>query len=219
VKSGANVVSLNEVEKYSGAWGNEDQPARFASMLKARTGKTWHYKFAQRYGRTNGQGNLILTTFRIEDSSAYELSHDRSVAHVQIFVNGVRVNVFSTHLDAESSSRRATQMRELKAWAASNFAEQRILAGDFNAGPGASEISTLTSGYDDAWAEARSTGDAVAYSGNTSGNTRNTRIDYIFFSEKASRLRLKQMRVFDTRDSRGRMPSDHRPIMATFDVR
>ena len=34
VKTGANVVSLNEVEKYTG-WGNEDQPARFASLLKS----------------------------------------------------------------------------------------------------------------------------------------------------------------------------------------
>ena len=36
VKTGANVVSLNEVEKYTG-WGDEDQPARFASLLKSKT--------------------------------------------------------------------------------------------------------------------------------------------------------------------------------------
>jgi endonuclease/exonuclease/phosphatase family metal-dependent hydrolase len=40
VKTGANVVSLNEVEEYVGGYGNEDQPARFASMLKSKTGKT-----------------------------------------------------------------------------------------------------------------------------------------------------------------------------------
>jgi hypothetical protein len=35
----------------------------------------------------------------------------------------------------------------------------------------------------------------------------------------ASRLELKQAQVFDTRDSRGVMPSDHRPLMTTFEVR
>jgi endonuclease/exonuclease/phosphatase family metal-dependent hydrolase len=110
-------------------------------------------------------------------------------------------------------------MNQLKSWAASNFSEQRIMAGDFNAWPGATETSIMTSGYDDAWAEAKADGTAVAYSGNTAGNTRNSRIDYVFFSERATRLHLKQMRVFDTRDSDGDMPSDHRPIMATFEVR
>ena len=112
VKSGANVVSLNEVEKNTGC-GNEDQPARFASLLKSKTGKTWHYNFAQRDGNTNGQGNLILSTFRSRIDGDHELSYSRSAARVAIIVNGIRVNVYSTHLDADSSSRRSTQMREL----------------------------------------------------------------------------------------------------------
>ena len=41
-KSGANVVSLNEVEKFT-CWGDEDPPARYAALLKAATGKTWYY--------------------------------------------------------------------------------------------------------------------------------------------------------------------------------
>ena len=218
VRTGANVVSLNEIEKYSGAWGNEDQPARFASMLKSKTGKTWYYNFAHRTGGTNGQGNLILSTFPLESQGDFLLSYSRSVARVAVIVNGIRVNIFSTHLDAESSSRRATQMRELTRWAAS-YPEQRILAGDFNAWPGATEISNMTADHIDAWAAAVRAGIQVAYSGNTAGNTRNSRIDYIFFSKGATRLRLKEMRVYDTRNSSGHMPSDHRPIMATFEVR
>jgi endonuclease/exonuclease/phosphatase family metal-dependent hydrolase len=218
VKAGANVVSLNEVEKYTG-WGNEDQPARFASMLKSRTGKTWYYNFAQRYGGTNGQGNLLLSTFPLESSTDYELSYDRSVAHIAIVVNGIRLNIFSTHLDADYASRRTTQMKQLIAWAGSNFGEQRIMAGDFNAWPGATEIDVMEADYDDMWAVAQAHDLDVAYSGNTAGNTRNSRIDYIWRSERASRVFLQQMRVFDTRNSSGVMPSDHRPIMATFEVR
>jgi endonuclease/exonuclease/phosphatase family metal-dependent hydrolase len=66
-RSGANVVSLNEVERFT-SWGNEDQPARYAALLKAATGKTWYYTFAQRDGAAKGQGNVILTTFPLEAS-------------------------------------------------------------------------------------------------------------------------------------------------------
>jgi endonuclease/exonuclease/phosphatase family metal-dependent hydrolase len=218
VQSGANVVSLNEVEKNVGSYGNEDQPARYAALLRAATGKTWYYKFAHRTGGTNGQGNLLLSTFPLEDSSSHLLSYDRSVARIQILVNGVRVNIFSTHLDADSSSRRATQMNQLKTYA-NSFPQQHIYAGDFNAWPGAAEINNMTSVAHDAWARAVAENTEVAYAGNLAGNTRNSRIDYVFFSKSASRLVLRAARVFDTRDSSGVMPSDHRPIMATFEVR
>jgi endonuclease/exonuclease/phosphatase family metal-dependent hydrolase len=217
VKTGANVVSLNEVEKNDG-WGNEDQPARYAALLKAKTGKAWYYKFAQRDGYTNGQGNLLLTTFPLDGTGSHLLSYDRSVGRIGIYVNGIRVNVFSTHLDADSSSYRTTEMKELKVWAGT-YAEQRIIAGDFNAWPGATEIGNMTAAYYDAWAVAVSKGIDVSYSGNTAGNTRNSRIDYVFYSRAASRLVLKQCRVFDVRDANGVQPSDHRPVMATFEVK
>jgi endonuclease/exonuclease/phosphatase family metal-dependent hydrolase len=218
VKSGANVVSLNEVEKNVSYYGGVDAPAKYAALLKTATGKTWYYNFAQRDGATNGQGNLILTTFPIEVADDHQLSYSRSVARVQILVGGVRVNVFSTHLDADSSTRRATQMNELKSWA-SSFSEQRIFAGDFNAWPGAAEISNITSAYIDTWAAAKIAGTAVAYAGNLAGNTRNSRIDYVFLSKSATRTTIKASQVFDVRNSSGVSPSDHRPVMTTFLVK
>ena len=217
MKTGANVVSLNEVERYTG-WGIEDQPARFASLLEAKTGEPWHCNFAQRDGNANGQGNLLLTTFAIESDDDYELSHSRSVARIAIIVNGIRVNLYSTHLDADSSSRRASQIAELTTWA-NNYAEQRIILGDFNAWSSSSEMSLMNSSYADAWAVAQSLDLDVAYEGNTSGRTRNTRIDYAFYSKQATRLTLKKAQVFDSRDSTGVMPSDHRPLMTTFEVK
>ena len=77
----------------------------------------------------------------------------------------------------------------------------------------------MRSDYADAWAVARSLEMDVAFSGNSAGNTRRSRIDYAFYSRNASRLELKKAQVFDTRDSRGVMPSDHRPLMTTFEVR
>jgi endonuclease/exonuclease/phosphatase family metal-dependent hydrolase len=218
VSSGANVVSLNEVERFNPSWGNEDQPARYAALLTAQTGKTWYYNFAQRDGLVNGQGNMILTTFPIQDEDDFKLSYSRSVARVRILVNGISVNVFSTHLDADSATRRGMQYDELKAWAL-QFSEQRVIAGDFNAWPGAAEIAKMTAAYIDGWAAAKAKGVAVAYAGNEAGNTRNSRIDYIWFSKSAAQLNLTEMRVFDTRATNGVMPSDHRPIMTTFEVK
>ena len=216
--SGANVISLNEVEKFSSSWGNEDQPARYAALLQAKTGKVWHYHFAQRTGLAKGQGNLLLSTFPLEAVDSLLLSHSRSVARVQILVNGIRVNAFSTHLDADSSTRRATQMQQLTTWAA-GFPEQRIHTGDFNAWPTTTEIKNMTAGHYDAWAVAAAAGTAVAFPGNEDGRTRNTRIDYVWYSKGATRLRLVGMQVYDTRNAKGIMPSDHRPIMATYEVK
>ena len=51
----------------------------------------------------------------------------------------------------------------------------------------------MTADYKDSWAVAQSLDVDVAYSGNTAGNTRNSRIDYVCHSEGASRLKLKQV--------------------------
>jgi endonuclease/exonuclease/phosphatase family metal-dependent hydrolase len=209
-----DVVSLNEVERYTG-WGNEDQPARLASLLRSRTGRTWHYHFASRSGASQAQGNLLLSRFPIESSGSHLLSHTRSVAQIRITVNGRSVNLFSTHLDSDSSGRRSTQMNELKRWS-EGFPEQRIIAGDFNTWPSAGEIGSMTGTYRDVWADAATAGTATAYAGNTNGATRNSRIDYIFFSRGASRTDLNAARVFDISATRA---SDHRPLMATFAIR
>ena len=61
---------------------------------------------------------------------------------------------------------------------------------------------------------------AVAFSGlNPSGATKNGRIDYILYSKKATNLVVLGSQVYDTRDSHGVMPSDHRPVLTTFEVR
>jgi endonuclease/exonuclease/phosphatase family metal-dependent hydrolase len=212
-----DVVSLNEVERFTG-WGYEDQPARFASLLQARTGHTWYYHFASRSGASNAQGNLLLSRYRIESSDSHLLSYTRSVAQIRITVNGRAVNIFSTHLDSDSSSRRSTQMNELKAWVA-GFPQQRIVAGDFNTWPSAGEIGSMTGSFFDVWAEAAADGTAVAYDGNSAGNTRNSRIDYIFLSHGASYTTIRGAQVFDLRNSSGVMPSDHRPLLGIFEVR
>jgi endonuclease/exonuclease/phosphatase family metal-dependent hydrolase len=206
------VVSLNEVEKESGYNDNADEPAVLESALESRTGVPWYGCFAQRDGAATGQGNLILSRIPIQSCDPQVLSATRSVARATLSVGNVIVTVFSTHLDDASASTRAVQIAELTALSATAPAE-RILMGDFNASAGAAELEPLRIGWDDAWAMAVAGGTAVSYPGNTAGNTRNGRIDYIWRSKSGARLALRSAQVYDT----GTI-SDHRPVAATYTV-
>lgn len=216
-KTGAQVVSLNEVERFTW-WGNEDQPARLAAILQAHTGRRWYYNFASITGAASGHGVLLLSLFPLESSADGLLSYTRSVAQIRIVVNGRSLNLFSVHLDADSSTRRMTQIAQLKTFMG-QFSESRLVAGDFNAWPGTPEVSSMKTVFRDTWAEAKLAGTAVSYAGNEAGNTRNSRIDYLWLSRGASDMVIKGAQVFDLRDSKGVMPSDHRPVMGIYEVR
>jgi endonuclease/exonuclease/phosphatase family metal-dependent hydrolase len=212
-----DIVSFNEVERYTG-WGNYDGPAVMAALMKKYTGLTWYYKFATATGAATGNGNLILSRIPFAATDVQLLSHNRSAVNATISVNGRSINFFSTHLDADSTSYRLQEIGELTSWT-KGIAEQRIIAGDFNAWPGSTENKTMTMTYVDSWAQAQTDGTAVAYSGNTAGNTRNSRIDYIYYSKGATALKLVSSQVYDVRDANGVMPSDHRPVLSTFTIR
>ena len=42
--------------------------------------------------------------------------------------------------------------------------------------------------------------------------------DYVWYSHNATGLKLQSVQVFDTADASGVMPSDHRPVLATFTI-
>jgi endonuclease/exonuclease/phosphatase family metal-dependent hydrolase len=218
-KVNPDVVSLNEVEKYT-YWGNEDQPARYKAMLESKTGRTWYMVWAQEYGQwsSNGKGNLLLSRYPLSNTARYELSYDRTVALGQVTVNGRNITVATTHLDPDSSSRRYTQTQELNAWF-DNYAQNRIVVGDMNAQPTSTEMTYLKNqGFRDAWADAKAGGYAYSASDNPNGYTRNSRIDILYTSTGVSNIKPKRVEVIDARDSNGYMPSDHRPLVITYDV-
>jgi endonuclease/exonuclease/phosphatase family metal-dependent hydrolase len=209
-----DVISFNEIMRYS----SSSQPQQIADALRARTGQTWTYHWIQKSGAASGEGECVMTRLHIDASDDYLLTVSRSVAMVRLNVNGRIVNVFSTHLDHQSSSTRLAQVRQLVSWA-DNHSEQRIIAGDFNSWPGTTEINEMGRTYYDGWAVARSKGVAYSFPGNPDGNTRNTRIDYVWSSRGASYLTVTRAEVFDTRDSSGLKPSDHNPLIVTYQVR
>jgi endonuclease/exonuclease/phosphatase family metal-dependent hydrolase len=213
-----DVISLNEMERKTGWSHNTDEPADIAALLKQHTGKTWYYKFQTMSGAANGIGCMILSRFPFDASESRLLSGDRAAVNVAITLNGRTINFTSTHLHPDSSSFRKIEIGELTSWER-GLAEQRIVAGDFNAGSTSSENALMKVSYYDSWAEAQADGTDVAYAGNSAGNTRHSRIDFIYYSHNAKSLTLKSSQVFDTRDADGVAPSDHKPLMSIFSMK
>ena len=215
-----DVITLNEVEKHTG-WGNENQPARYEALMEQLTGRRWYGEFSQEFGNwsANGKGHLILSTFPFESTAREEISHARVIGAAGINVNGRTVSLIVTHLDPESHARRLRQAREVISWA-STIADNRILTGDMNAWPDQSSIAEFNRYYRDSWSDASHKGKAAQFSGlNPHGATKKGRIDYIFYSKTASHLTVLSSQVYDTRDARRAMASDHRPVVTTFLVR
>lgn len=217
-KINPDIVSLNEVEYKDGYSHDQDDLQLYLAELKSLTGKTWYGKFVVGSGASTGIGDAILSKIPFDTTSHDQLSHDRTIVDATITVNGRTINVFSTHLDANSTSYRLTQIGELLAWT-NGIAQERIICGDFNAWPSTSEHAAMAKTYHDSYGVAQTNGTAIAYPGNTTGATRGSRIDYIWYSMSASHLVLKSSQVFDVRDSNGVMPSDHRPVLSIFTVK
>jgi len=87
-----------------------------------------------------------------------------------------------------------------------------------NAWPDQTSIAYLNTLYNDSWSVAAARGMALAFLGND-GQTKNGRIDYIFYSKASADLSVVSSQVYDTRDANGVMPSDHRPVLTTFSIR
>jgi endonuclease/exonuclease/phosphatase (EEP) superfamily protein YafD len=89
-----------------------------------------------------------------------------------------------------------------------------------NAWPDQTSIREINGGYRDSWTDAQARGAASSFAGLApDGATRNGRIDYIFYSRGSTNLAVVDSKVYDTRDGNGIMPSDHRPVLTTFEVR
>lgn len=217
LKGNPDVISFNEVEYKDSYSKNQDDLALYLSELNSQSGKTWYGKFVVGSGASTGIGNAIVSRFPLDTSGHLQLADGRAILNVTITVNGRTINLFSTHLDEASSSNRLTEVGEIQTWT-NGIAQQRIICGDFNAQSTDSVSAAMKQNYSDAWATAQSAGTATSFPGN-SGQTRNSRIDYIYYSHGAGNLVLQSAQVLDTRDANGVQPSDHRPVIAVFTVK
>jgi endonuclease/exonuclease/phosphatase family metal-dependent hydrolase len=198
-----DAISLNEVD-------DSGQANDILSRLESKTGINWtsHY---------DGRGNqLIVKTSLLAQTNCVVNSADgRKAAHVSINVNSRTLNIWSAHLAVDSTSKRTSEVKALKA-CGQNWSEARIAAGDYNMQVGSAEYNEMLIGQYDAWKNAPT---KINYPGNCDGCTRNSRIDYVFSSKGATWLVLKSAQIYDTRSSSGVMASDHKPMVVTYEVR
>jgi endonuclease/exonuclease/phosphatase family metal-dependent hydrolase len=206
-----DVVALQEVETW-----DENQPERYRTLLQQLTGQNWTVVWAPVTNSPATEGNVILTRLPVVATATYQMHatndwgamySNRSVARAKVSVNGVMLNVFSTHLDYYDPSHRTIQEEQLLSWA-TNFVGPRLLAGDFNSWWGEYWITRVMETYSDTWQDVTGT--------NQGGHTVNdaVRFDYIF-------------RSFDGNSSAtpdncyvpATSLSDHYPVIADFTVR
>ena len=155
-----------------------------------------------------------MTHLNIDATDDHVLSRSRSVAMLRVNVNGRNISAFSTHLYQEVGSTQMTELKELVGWT-DNYAEQRIVAGDFNFWNTTSQYVEMSRTHNDGWVAARNKGTAYSYSGNPDGNTKNTRIDYVWYSKGATALVVTRADVYNTKTT----ISDHNAVMVTFQVK
>ncbi len=201
-----DVISFNEVD-------DQDRADALIKALKAKTGISWK-------GNYDDRGNLVLTHLKVQSDAICTVNPgvNRKASQITTVVNGRQINIWSAHLDESNGTNRLNETKVLQG-CERNWPEARIAVGDFNMQQGSDEYQSMASGHNDVWLAAKALGTATNYSGNCDGCTRNSRIDYIFTSKGASALVLKSAQIVDTRDAKGVMPSDHKPMLATFTVK
>jgi endonuclease/exonuclease/phosphatase family metal-dependent hydrolase len=200
-----DIITLNEVD-------NSAQRDALLEQLRLQIpGASWAFYYIT--------GIMIVSRLPIVSSSKclVNASANRHVIHVGVAVNGRPVNVWNAHLALDSSPVRTSETRAILACEA-KWPEARIVAGDFNMQPDTPEYRSMSDGHIDAWVAAAGLGRARNYQGNCDGCTRNTRIDYVFTSKGSSWLTLASAEIFDTRNSKGVMASDHKPLLVVYDI-
>jgi endonuclease/exonuclease/phosphatase family metal-dependent hydrolase len=213
MKANPDVISMNELEVGDSRSKGLDQSEVYKSLLEQRTGVTWYKVFVNAHGATTGIGNAVFSKYPFIATASTLLTGGRAAVDATISVNGRNVNVTSVHMDNVTQSNRLTETRELIAWQ-TTFAEERIVCGDWNAWPGATELENMQLTYIETWSAGKAAGTATG-SGITHGSHQ---IDYIFLSKGAAHTTLKSVQTFNTADASGISPSDHQPILAVFEV-
>ncbi len=235
----ADVIALSEVitrtstENKRNLPFSDGQAKRLANALTNRDGDVWSYVAASESKTNRNISNVILTKLPIRASESIFIDRWGSCAHAKVEAwGGMEINCFATHLWwlLKDIKPRLTQIKNLLTYI-ETFNSPCIVGGDFNFRPDTKEYLTITAKLTDAWETARAKNQAYSYKDNPVSRhtfTRLRRIDHIYYQPE--RLSLARMECLDTRDlmnknvvikirnsnDKGVRPSDHNPIIATF---
>ncbi|HYF83929.1 MAG TPA: endonuclease/exonuclease/phosphatase family protein [Clostridia bacterium] len=196
--SGAEIIALQEVERYSVRTKFQDQIRYIADKLSMQ------YVFGKSVNILNGQfGNAILSKYPIEEYEVRELpseGENRTLLRAQLDVYGYKISFYNTHLGLKQSERDKQIEAILKIAGDGN---NLILAGDFN--EKVDKLGAITQKY----------GDCASFENNDSKATFENegiseRIDYIFTS-KGFEVKSYNVPISDA--------SDHYPVVSIIELK
>jgi endonuclease/exonuclease/phosphatase family metal-dependent hydrolase len=202
-RTGADVALLSAVLQDSDALAIKNQ------LNVRENASVWSYVFyrigteGQAILSKNGTTSITGSAHQDATTSACPGGNNESQAIVEGTVN-TRVGVGSffgidqDHLDANVRLCQATIFRDWADSVANNFAQPRIVGGDFNEASG-SATDYWRQTFFDAYDLAPAIG-VVKYPGNSDGRTKRTRLDHILLSQSATGISVIEGRVWDMRD-------------------
>ncbi|WP_405732601.1 endonuclease/exonuclease/phosphatase family protein [Streptomyces sp. NBC_01537] len=206
-----DVLALQEVIR--------DRDGCQAHELAAGLG--YHVAYAPAAGR---QGNALLSRHPVVAQYTLPLpgadrAEPRSLLCARLATPGGELPVYVTHLawKANESELRQEQVRFITEHVEKEAPEgTAVLAGDFNACPGAPEITQLTTtGWTDAWAHAGDGTDGHTFDRANDyareWDEPDQRLDYLFVREGSLTPRSTRLAFADPHD--GVWPSDHFGVM------
>lgn len=222
--SKAQIVGLQEVDRFWSRSGGIDQPAEIAALLGM------HYCYAANFERGSGCGSnpaqygiAILSAFPILESCRTPLPtpsgwEPRGALSARIQLpSRDEVTVINTHLqyghtDAEDEGQRQrNEQLGVVLRLASRGSTPAIIVGDFNAIPGSNElvpVESSESGFTDAWT-VNSADDPGRTIPASECQEPERRIDYVFVNDELGILNTTVVLNGTTR-----IASDHYPVIA-----
>ena len=213
-----DIVGLQEIDRFWARSGYRDEPAVLSAALEMPHtcyGANLLHTPDNHSDRSHQYGTLVLSRYPILTCGntllpRADTSEQRGLTLAVIDVRGVTLRFYNTHLHTTEADRllQTAAIAQAIDLAAD---EPKVMVGDFNARPTATEMQPLFARFTDAWAKAGSgTGDnpdGLTSPAQLEGHPRN-RIDYVLVSTS---IEVKAAGVFI--DARTRLAADHYPVV------
>ncbi len=207
--SGADIVSLQEVDNGVPRSNNVNQVARLAEL----TGMQWYFgKARDLNGGAYGNGVLVRQGIDIVSTQNFALpnpnnTEPRAVAQLGLSLDSnsstAEFNFFATHFAHDSPAGRQQSAQYINSLVASSTVPS-ILAGDMNFNPGSTAFNITSNQWTDATNIANP------------GINRSNQIDYVFY-RSTSQWNVATAGQF-IRNSTTDVASDHYPLLAVLEL-
>ncbi len=213
-----DIVGVQEVDRFWARSAYEDEPAALAAGLGMSRcyGANLDHPPDGHSNVPHQYGTVILSRFPILECSNTLLprtgtNEQRGLTRALINVRGVPLQFYNTHLHTTVADR-LLQTAEIAAVVEAAPGGSKVLVGDFNARPTATEMAPIYTRFLDAW-QAAGAPTADNPNGNTSparlSGSPTSRIDYVCVSPRVT-VAVAQVPI----NGQTRLASDHYPVVA-----